>query len=76
MSRCDPTLSEFLDGYEILVPQNDGAYLVGYSYYEQTKRFVLRDTRDESLHTSKKTYSIADVIELYSKFTPKRKGGV
>jgi hypothetical protein len=76
MSRYDPTLAEFLDGCEILVPQNEGAYLVGYSYHAQTRRFVLRDTRDGSLHTSKKLYSIADVIEVYNKFTPKRKGCV
>ena len=76
MSRCDPTLSEFLDGYEILVPQREGTYLVGYSYHAPTKRFVLRDTRDGSLHISKKFYSVAEVIENYNKFTPARKGSV
>lgn len=71
MSRSDPTLSEFLDGFEILVPQRDGDYLVGYSYRALTRRFILRDLRDNSVHVSKKLYQVADVIDCYNKFTPK-----
>lgn len=76
MSKHAPTLSEFLCGYEIMVPQSDGAYLVAYSYISSVRRYQFRDLRYDTVILSKQMYSLPQAIDMYNSITPKKRQAV
>lgn len=76
MSRYDPTLFEWLHGFEILFPQRQGTsdeFLMAYSYIPSIRRMQFRDTRtNRMVGLSKKFYDVQAATDVYYRLIPGR----
>ncbi len=73
MSKGNPTLAEFLAGFQILVPQRQSGRLVSYRYSVVMQRFLFRETGKGGVQQSKKVYTVADATRVYEEITPKQR---
>jgi len=76
MSKSAPTLAEFLAGFEILVPDENGDYLLGWTYVRSVRRFQFRDPRNDNFVFSTHQYSECQAEGVYKAITPKSKDSV
>lgn len=75
MSLNDPTLAEFLAGFEIFVLQRSGR-LMAYSYIASERRMQFRAPRTTTVFFSKKYYRVEDIAIIYETITPKKRSAV
>lgn len=74
MSFDAPTLQEFLDGYEILVPldevDEDNYILIAYRYCRWTGYFHMRDAVGGPATASKDKFTLQQAISFYLYVAP------